>query len=784
MYEKLWILLELSIASWYNYIGDKMEIIADYLIVPQNYKKRLIKQLSQENKLYSYKILTINEVQKKIFFDYDEQAIYYLVKEKNYTYKNAKELLTNMYYIENKDYQNQKLSNLVSLKNELFEKKLLKEDSLFKEAIQNKNVNIYGFIHIDKWTNHIIEILKKYSNVMITPPKENEYIHPVYEFSNIDNEINFVANDIISKNLDLNKVYIANINNDNISTIKRIFKNYHLIINLNETKTLYETTEGLKFLQELNLENIKNEEIKNSIIKVLNKYSFVKNIEEIRDILKEEFKITKIKKTKYNNAINEINLKNDIPSDDDTVYLINLNKETIPHNYKDEDYISDSEKMPYLEKTYEKNNNEFFIWKNIFKNTKNLIITSSKQNLKGGTKTSPLIEELKLEVVKKSYEPSNFSNHNNIYNLGILLDEYVKYGTYNDSIPLLLNTYQDNNYMTYDNTYHNINFQYNSLNLSYTKLNSFYECPFKYYCSYILKLDDYQQTFDAYAGSLCHFILQNMFNNNFNFEQTRDKYFKENPYNFTEENIVFLDKILLELKHVINHINTHLNLTNYKDMECEKNIEIQNNKIKFTGIIDKIMKYEDKIVIIDYKTGETDIDLRLAPYGLKLQLPIYIYLIKYLYPKSQIVGIYLQNIISPIINYLPEKTKLDQIDEHLKLNGYTLGNETLISEFDPTYENSEYIKSLSLTQNGFSRFAKLLTEKEFNDLGAFAEDKINEMINNINKANFKIEPKIKGTDNISCKFCKYQSICFKTEKDNKYIYPEDKLEFLRGDNNA
>lgn len=761
-----------------------MEIIADYLIVPQNYKKRLIKQLSQENKLYSYKILTINEVQKKIFFDYDEQAIYYLVKEKNYTYKNAKELLTNMYYIENKDYQNQKLNNLVSLKNELFEKKLLKEDSLFKEAIQNKNVNIYGFIHIDKWTNRIIEILKKYSNVMITPPKENEYIHPVYEFSNIDNEINFVANDIISKNLDLNKVYIANINNDNISTIKRIFKNYHLIINLNETKTLYETTEGLKFLQELNLENIKNEEIKNSIIKVLNKYSFVKNIEEIHDILKEEFKITKIKKTKYNNAINEINLKNDIPSDDDTVYLINLNKETIPHNYKDEDYISDSEKMPYLEKTYEKNNNEFFIWKNIFKNTKNLIITSSKQNLKGGTKTSPLIEELKLEVVKKSYEPSNFSNHNNIYNLGILLDEYVKYGTYNDSIPLLLNTYQDNNYMTYDNTYHNINFQYNSLNLSYTKLNSFYECPFKYYCSYILKLDDYQQTFDAYAGSLCHFILQNMFNNNFNFEQTRDKYFKENPYNFTEENIVFLDKILLELKHVINHINTHLNLTNYKDIECEKNIEIQNNKIKFTGIIDKIMKYEDKIVIIDYKTGETNIDLRLAPYGLKLQLPIYIYLIKYLYPKSQIVGIYLQNIISPIINYLPEKTKLDQIDEHLKLNGYTLGNETLISEFDPTYENSEYIKSLSLTQNGFSRFAKLLTEKEFNDLGAFAEDKINEMINNINKANFKIEPKIKGTDNISCKFCKYQSICFKTEKDNKYIYPDDKLEFLRGDNNA
>ena len=61
---------------------------------------------------------------------------------------------------------------------------------------------------------------------------------------------------------------------------------------------------------------------------------------------------------------------------------------------------------------------------------------------------------------------------------------------------------------------------------------------------------------------------------------------------------------------------------------------------------------------------------------------------------------------------------------------------------------------------------------------------IDEMIKNIDNANFKIEPKIKGIDNISCKFCKYQSICFKTEKDNKYIYPDEELKFLRGDENA
>lgn len=761
-----------------------MNITDDYIIVEDSFKKRFIKKLSLKNGLYKYKIITKSELTKKLFFDYDEKAIYYLIKEKNYTYENAKELLNNMYYIKDINYGNEKLDNLVKLKNELKEKNLLTIDRFFIHSIENKNVNIYNFIHIDKWTNNIIDILKKHANVTITKPEEKNYHHPIYEFTNINNEIEFIANDILNKNIDLNKVFIANVNNDNIPIIKRVFANYNLPINLESNKTLYQTTEGLKFLKDLNIDNIKNNDIKSSIINVLNKYSFVKDLNKIKDILKDEFKHTKLKTQKYKNAINQINLKNEIPEDDEYIYLINLNKETIPKNYKDEDYIADNEKMEYLDKTYEKNNNEFIIWKQILNNTKNLIITTNKQNLKGSTKTSPLIEEFKLDVIKKEYEPSNYSNKSNEYNLSILLDDYIKYGTFNNNIQALLNTYPNINYMKYDNTYHKINFQYDKLNLSYTKLNAYYECPFKYYCSYILKLDDYQQTFDAYAGSLCHYILQNMFKDDFDFDTIKNDFIQNNQYDLTEENKVFLNKMLEELKNVIKYINEHLKITNYKTIECEKNIEIEKDKIKFIGIVDKIMSYEDKVVIIDYKTGETDIDLRLAPYGLKLQLPVYIYLIQNLCPKSKITGIYLQNIISPLINFKPEKTKLDQINDHLKLNGYTLGNESLISEFDPTYESSNYIKSMALTQNGFSRYAKLLTGDELKYLGKFAEEKIDEMIQNVNDANFNIEPKIKGNDNISCKFCKYQSICFKTEKDNKYIYPDEELKFLRGDQNA
>ena len=51
--------------------------------------------------------------------------------------------------------------------------------------------------------------------------------------------------------------------------------------------------------------------------------------------------------------------------------------------------------------------------------------------------------------------------------------------------------------------------------------------------------------------------------------------------------------------------------------------------ITFTGIVDKI-KYKEMddytiVALIDYKTGRANIDLSLLPYGINLQLPVYIY---------------------------------------------------------------------------------------------------------------------------------------------------------------
>ena len=93
------------------------------------------------------------------------------------------------------------------------------------------------------------------------------------------------------------------------------------------------------------------------------------------------------------------------------------------------------------------------------------------------------------------------------------------------------------------------------------------------------------------------------------------------------------------------------------DFERDKNRLLKfkqfNNYIKFA---DEIMykEYDGKtlISIIDYKTGFTDIDICNLPYGIGMQLVIYLYLISKsdIFEKYSFVGFYLQRILSGEVN--------------------------------------------------------------------------------------------------------------------------------------
>ena len=106
------------------------------------------------------------------------------------------------------------------------------------------------------------------------------------------------------------------------------------------------------------------------------------------------------------------------------------------------------------------------------------------------------------------------------------------------------------------------------------------------------------------------------------------------------------------------------------------------------------------------------------------------------------------------------------------------------TEFDDTYQNSEVIKSLVKTKDGFRSYSKLLTKNEMNKLYSLVDEKINEARDGILNADFEINPKRIGFENISCKYCKYKDICFMNNNNIKLFKDIDNLDFLGGDNYA
>ena len=55
------------------------------LIVPNNLKNRVIKYLNSLDKMYNLKIMSFDEVIKKLLFNYDTKTIFYVMKKNNKT---------------------------------------------------------------------------------------------------------------------------------------------------------------------------------------------------------------------------------------------------------------------------------------------------------------------------------------------------------------------------------------------------------------------------------------------------------------------------------------------------------------------------------------------------------------------------------------------------------------------------------------------------------------------------------------------------------------------------
>ena len=463
------------------------------------------------------------------------------------------------------------------------------------------------------------------------------------------------------------------------------------------------------------------------------------------------------------------------------VFLPSFNLGIIPVIYKDEDYLTDNDKKQLdISLTVDKNNLEKQNIINTLSNIKNLIITYKKNANGEEFNISNINEELNYIVTKIEEYNYNYSNLYNKIKLTSLLDEYNKYGTKSDLLYKLDKHYNNLPYNTYSHKFTGIKipklheFLDNKITLSYSSLDKYFRCPFSFYIGNILRLNIYEETFYQLVGTLFHAILEKMPE-----ETDYDKVWAEEltklNHEFTIKENFFLRKLKEELKFIIKVIKEQENFTDLHDELHEERVYTNipgNIKITFTGIIDKIKYKKDDnktiVAIIDYKTGNPNLDLSTIKYGIGMQLPVYLYLAKNSNKLTnvKVAGFYLQKVLNNEMSVDKTHSYEQQKKKNLLLQGYSNEDINILSEFDKSYMDSNIIKSMKVkNDNSFYSYSKVLSNKSMEIIENIAEEKIKEGADLITKANFDIAPKKIGKLNYGCNLCKFKDICYHTEDD-------------------
>ncbi len=772
------------------------------LILTNNSNKKLLLE-KNSGELVQRKYMSFKELRDKLLFAYDERAIYHIMKKENVSLGIAKIYLNNLYFLNG---SSSKIEKLKSIYDDLNKEHLLERTPLFSSFLKRQKVLVYGNA-LSKEEKRLLEGIE-YEFVSTKEFKERKI--PLHIHSTLEEEVYYLGEQIVAllkSGVSASRIKIVNVSDEYRMYISKIFSWYHIPTTIGLSKSIYGTSMLKKFLSyeniEEGLESLKNdiqtkeeEKIFDTILSTINHYSELPFDTITRSMIVEELKKIEIPVSKLECAVEEGSIDT-IYDDNYYVFVVGFNQGVLPIIHKEEEYLSDEElSMLGRSTSTEKNKYEKEKVVSFINHTKNIILSYKKKTLTDTYYPSALLEELDLEeqVVQNKYQDSNFINQ---FTLGKMLDNHYKYHIEHENLGLLYSNYFNIPYQIYSNQYQKINSEKireaidHKLLLSYSSMDNYYRCSFRYYLEKVLKLNLFESTFLQEIGNLFHYVLSKAFLEDFDFEKEWAFYIEENSLVNSKKEEFFLKKLKLELQFIIEEIKRQYQFSIFDGAFYEEKIythPTEEDNITFMGIIDKLLYKKDSnlVSVIDYKTGNPHLNLETLPYGIDMQLPVYLYLVNH-FPKLEspkIVGFYLQKILHNEISKKENSTYEKEKRRNLYLQGYSTSNETYLKEFDSSYEDSCVIKGLRKSSKGFYNYSKVLSDKEMDKIISIVDERIKTAIHDIWNGDFTINPKRIGFNKVGCEYCPYHDICYHTEKDVINLKEYDNLDFLGGDEDA
>lgn len=693
------------------------------------------------------KVLTKKEFINKYYYNY-EDSILKIMNDYNKNYEVAKEMFKYLVFTNENNAKTDKLKNLLKIKNNLIENKSFKnyvkeQELIFVNIPHSKLLNEIGYFNNKEYLD-----------------KKNFYtLH-----KNITEEVIYVfekISELINNGVLLNDIKII-YNDDYDNLIKRYAKFYSINmeeeIELNGTKILQDFLNNLdetsSFEKSFNL--IKNKSIfKDKILKLINRsissYDF--NIQ--KEIFKELAKNAKIS-IKYKEMLEKVDIT--YQGENKYIFILGFNDSYYPKIKKTKDYISEEEKnLLNIPNSSDEVIEQEEMFKMFISNNQNLYFSVTINN------NYKLSRYIKFNFEEKEKEITNniYSSLAHKLELSKKLDKYYKYLEKDKTLDKYYSSF-NKEYNTYSNKYNGSIKITDPISLSYTSMNTYIYNPFAYYVERILKVSPYKDKFYMKTGSFFHKCLE---------LEDYDEALKEFDFNNFENE--YVDRVKDEILIDIDFIKEYHKVNNFKDIKKEidlvKNIGID----KFEGKLDKLIINKDTFIIFDYKKkiSTASITIDKLNYGFNLQLPIYIYLVKSLYPNLDFGGVYLNYLI--LDNYkLTDKDKvipnyIDKKNESLKFYGFTTSEIDRIEKVDNDYLSQKYLKNLSFTKTEeISQKSKILSDIDIKNIVESVDIIIKKVIEEIKNGKFDITNKKLNNQILDTQSnYLYKDISFATEED-------------------
>jgi len=213
----------------------------------------------------------------------------------------------------------------------------------------------------------------------------------------------------------------------------------------------------------------------------------------------------------------------------------------------------------------------------------------------------------------------------------------------------------------------------------------------------------------------------------------------------------------------------------------------EEESMRLKGRIDRldVCEEQDKIYVkvIDYKSGNTSLDLIELYHGLQLQLVVYMNAAMELeqkkHPDKEVIpaGVFYYNIKDPVIPGTggeDEEHLQEAILKDLCMNGLASSDPEVLKKLDRTLgtqgQRSSSVVPVTLNKDGsLSRTSSAIEAEKFKLLSKYVNQKIKDIGNQILQGEVQAKPYEFGKKN-GCTYCDYRSICGFDEHIRGYEY--------------